>query len=95
MDEKNKKIIAKILLLLGVTLFIYALFGFQSDYYCGQGAEKACRFPELGGTCYKCTNPVVYYYYNNKDRALLTIGVIFIILQSIGIKKEILSSNIK
>jgi len=87
MEKVNKKIVAGILLLLGIALFIYALFGFQSDYYCGQGEQKSCP-PLTLGKCYKCTDPVVYYYYNNEDRTLLTTGVILIIIGLFGMKKR-------
>jgi len=94
MKKINKKIVAEILLLSGIVLFIYALFGFQSSYYCGEGAERDC-FSLTLGKCYKCTDPVVYYYYNNEDRTLLTAGVILIIIGLLGIKKKILGSEIE
>jgi len=87
MKEKIKTIVAEILLLLGIALFTYGLFGFQSDYYCGQGEQKSCP-PLTMGKCYKRTDPVVYYYYNNEDRTLLTTGVVLIIIGLFGMKKR-------
>lgn len=74
-------------MLLGITLFIYGLLGLQSDYYCGQGEEKICSILTIG-KCYKCTDPVVYYYYNDEDRFLLTVGATLIIIGLFQIKKR-------
>jgi len=89
MGKKIIKNIAKILLLLGVTLFIYGLFGFQSFYYCGEGEGKTCSSLMLKlGKCYKCTDPAVYYYYSDEDRFLMAVGATLIIIGLSQIKRR-------
>lgn len=83
MKEKIKKTITILFLLLGVGLFVYTLFGFQSGYYCGEGEElppNPLPMPSLPTKSFKCINPVVYYFYSDNDKILLALGTILITL---------------
>ena len=85
MKEKIKKNIIMLSLLLGLGLFTYGLFGFQSDYYCGEGDVLPPNTSPLRLNRLKCIDPVVYYYYPENCRILLATGVILI---AIGILKR-------
>jgi len=57
-------------LFLGTILFCTGLLGFESDKYCdGNSADYL-----------SCTRPATYYYFDAIDIALITIGIIFVIL---------------
>lgn len=97
MKEKIKKYLNSIkgilkivkenfILLLGVGLFVYGLFNFESSYYCGEGSliHETVIFGPFDR--YKCIEPATYYYYSNNSLNLLAIGVIFIIIGLIKLK---------
>jgi len=68
------------ILLLGIGLFVYSLFNFSSDKYCGTGGGLS-PFPP-------CTNPATFYYYDNLTLILLVIGAILITIGLLKIKSN-------
>jgi len=82
MREVFKTIKEHFTLLLGTGLFTYGLFSFDSDYYLG---KTGLSLPELGTHSYPITT---YYYYNQISLILLTIGVIFIVIGLLKIRKK-------
>jgi hypothetical protein len=67
------------ILLVGVGLFTYNLFNFDTDRYCNtDGKLKALRV---------CSNPSAYHYYEDTVLTLLTIGAILIVIGLLKIKR--------
>ena len=90
MKEILKIIKRHFILLLGTGLFTYGLFSF--DFGIADGLKSCWKgmLPNLFNlpTC-PATYPVAtYYYYNNTSLILLTIGVIFIVIGLLKMKKE-------
>ena len=65
-------------LLLGIGLFTFGLFSFSSGYHSTKGFLR-------GFDPYPVTT---YYYYNPISLVLLTIGVIFIVIGLLKIRKK-------
>lgn len=82
MKEILKIIKEHFILLLGTGLFTYGLFSFDSGYYLG---KTGLSLPELGTHSYPITT---YYYYNYTSLVLLTIGVIFIVIGLLKMRKK-------
>jgi len=68
------------ILLLGIGLFVYGLFNFSSDKYCGTESGLSL-FPP-------CTNPATFYYYDNLTLTLLVMGAIFICIGLLKMKNN-------
>ncbi len=82
MKEVFKIIKENFILLLGTGLFIYGLFSFSSDKYCDvDGGFVPDLFPP-------CLNPAPFYYYDQASLILLTIGVIFIAIGLLKMRKK-------
>lgn len=77
LKEVLRIIRARFILLLGVGLFTYGLFSFHADSYCDRGGLPSI-LPE-------CTNPAVFYYYDNLILTLLVVGALLI---TVGILKR-------
>ena len=67
------------ILLLGLGLFTYGLFGFNSGYYGGK---------DIGRTIDTTHSVTTYYYYNNTSLSQLTTGIIFIAIGLLKIKRK-------
>ena len=96
MKEKIKKIIiiltrGNLFLLIGLSLFIYGLFSFDSSYYCGR-TEKEIHLFELPSldkrTTIECLNPATYYYYSDENKVLLVMGILLITIDLLKRKRE-------
>jgi len=70
------------ILLMGAGLFTYGLFSLDSSYYLGKDGGL---LPPLGASPYPITT---YYYYNQTSLILLTVGVIFIVMGLLKIRKK-------
>ena len=68
------------ILYLGIALFAYSLFNFDSGRHCDRGS-----LPPLFD---ECTNPATFYYYNKLTLSLLVIGVIFIVSGILKARKK-------
>jgi hypothetical protein len=83
MRELFKIIKENLILLLGTGLFTYGLFSFNSGYYIGIKFKTLKTLPLL--TPYPIST---YYYYDPTDIILLIVGVIFIVIGLIKIKRD-------
>ena len=81
MREIFRTIKKHFILLLGMGLFTYGLFSFDSGYYLG----KISLMPPPGIYTYPITT---YYYYSDTSLILLTVGVIFIVIGLLKIKTQ-------
>jgi len=70
------------LLLLGVGLFTYGLFNFNSGTHCDTEGRMGFGIALFS----KCTNPEVYYFYYDSTLILLVVGAILV---TIGILKKV------
>jgi len=78
MREILKTIKENFILLLGAGLFTYGFFSFDSGYYLGKTTGFITH-------SYPITT---YYYYSQTGLILLTIGVIFIVIGLLKIRKK-------
>ncbi|XOA43045.1 MAG: hypothetical protein ACKKMO_01055 [Candidatus Nealsonbacteria bacterium] len=78
MNQTLKIIKLNFLLLLGMALFTYNLFNFNSSKHCESG-----MLPSLG-----CVDPVTYYYYRKSTLILLSIGAVLIAIGLLQRKKR-------
>ncbi len=84
MREIFKTIKENFILLFGTGLFTYGLFSFDSSYYLGKtGIELLLDAFETRS--YPIT---IYYYYSQTSLILLTIGVIFIVIGLLKMRKR-------
>ena len=89
MREIFKTIKEHFILLLGIGLFTYGLFSFDSSYYCGEGSlTPAGTLPLQLFERFKCIEPTSYYYYNQNALILLTIGAILIAIGLLKTRKK-------
>jgi len=84
-----KKIIKENLFLLsGAGLFIYNLFSFSSDRYCDQEGGAFLDL-DLGlDFTSSCYHPATFYYYDNVNLILLTLGIILMLIGILKIIKK-------
>ena len=89
MREIFKIIKEHFILLLGVGLFTYNLFSFSSDEICGEGSLiPSGTLPLQMFDRFKCIEPAIVYFYNRNVLILLTIGVIFIVIGLLEMRKK-------
>lgn len=76
-------------LLSGAGLFIYNLFSFSSDRYCDQeGGSLVLDLDldlDLTSSCY---HPATFYYYDNVNLILLTLGIVLMLIGILKITKK-------
>jgi len=81
-----KTIKENFILLFGTGLFTYGLFSFNSHYYSELG-KTGVGLPSLGTHSYPVSIST-YYYYDQTSLILLTIGVIFIVIGLLEMRKR-------
>jgi len=87
MREIFKIIKQHFILLFGTGLFTYGLFSFDSGAYLGKTGGPLFNF-NLSETPIKSFPVTTHYYYNDTSLILLTIGVIFIVMGLLEMRKK-------
>ncbi|MFH1162263.1 MAG: hypothetical protein V1696_03245 [Candidatus Jorgensenbacteria bacterium] len=77
------------ILIIGIGLFTYGLFGFHADEICGEGSlMPAGTLPLQIFDRLKCIEPAIFYYYDLNALVLVTTGAILITIGLLKLKRK-------